>query len=196
MDKKIFAKNKLKIILAISIIVIILVGVWLINRKNNYLIENHYYGFKLTTPRDWIVQEKSPVLKDNFENLLSQCGTGAVSSAEIATYRLGNKNYLKNLGGPLTGNMLNISVNCLSDAIKKQLADYGNSNFKVGGESALIYSSDSNRTKFISFLHGGLQYKISEYITISDKDKNEEKKMSDRAQKTFDKIISSIKFIK
>ena len=201
------------LIFGIAILLILLVAFLIYyrfvpNDKNRYSIQNKYYGFQLETPKSWIAEEKTSYSENEVGQLIVECQNNKSSESsvyEIGSFRFKDQKYPLDFGNTLpplagfpSGAILNISVSCMPDVIKSEIYNFGN--LSVGGEKAseqFLNLSGFGKTKFISFFHKNLQYKIFEYVYISPEDKGaNEGKIRESYGEKFDKIISDFKFTK
>ena len=141
---------------------------------------------------------------------MSECKndkSGKPTSYGIGVFRFKDQGYPQDFevsalsnapDGLPSGGVFEITVSCISDG-KNKMTDYSYGNSEVGGEKANAEFLDLpafGKTKYISFMHNGFQYKIGEYIYISQSDKSNEGNLRQRYAREFDKIVSSFKFVK
>lgn len=198
------------VILLVLLAVVLLSGYFL-NKKNNYSIQNKYYGFALETPASWFAQENTNYSEENITQILDECKndkSNSVYAYPIGIFRFESNKSLEGFRDPgysfnnvPSGAAIEIVVSCIPDDASDKIIDYSYSNLKIGGEKALegvVGGLEGfGSAKYFSFMHNGFDYEISEYVYISpaDNSKNEEK-IKNSYEQVFNKIISSFKFIK
>ncbi|MGA2418415.1 MAG: hypothetical protein ABSF55_04240 [Candidatus Staskawiczbacteria bacterium] len=208
-----FAKEKgIKFfVFVVIILLVILAGFFVYSRfikGNDYLIKNKYYGFELTTPKNWSAEENASYSEDNINQLLTECksdGSSQSSVYEIGAFRFKDQKYPQDFGisgsfpaGFPSGAILEIAIDCIPGSIKSKVINYNYGNLKIGGEKAFdefLNLPVFGKTEYLSFSHNNFQYKISEYVYVSPADKiKSEEKIRENYAKIFNEIISSFKF--
>lgn len=195
----------------VVIFLIIVVGFFVFKnfvKPNNYLFENKYFGFKLQAPKGWIAEESTFYSEDNVVKILEECESDKsdkLTTYQIGAFRVKSQKYHQDLDivkflttGFPSGIILDIKVDCVPDVFKNQVENFSEG-IMVGGEEAFqifFNTVDFGKAKNVSFLHDKLLYKISGLIYVASEDKADEEKVRDDYNKIFDKIISSITFVK
>lgn len=183
---------------------------FVLDKTNNYFIENKYYGFKIETPKNWIAEANNNYSGDNADQFFVACSKDQSKDAtiyEIGKFRFEDKKYSPNISdtgvfpaGSPTGAILDIAVNCIPDGVKNNLSGYGYSNLIISGQQAFdefLNLAQSVKVRYISFFYKNLQYKISEYVYVSPSDKNKDSQsVWESYADTFNKIISSFNITK
>lgn len=210
-NKKTNNKNIFQLILFNTVVLFILLVVfWVIyyftiGNTSIYRIENKHYGFELKTPKNWIAKANVFYQQEDIDRFIEECENNKTESIqEISAFRFQDQKYQEDIivqsnsleKIPTTG-ILEITINCVP---KNQVVDYSFADIKIGGENAfsVVYNAVGliKKTKSFSFLHNGLQYNINEYIYLSESEKENNNKISEKYESVFNKIISSFKFIK
>lgn len=180
------------------------------SRLNNYLVENKYYGFTIKTPKNWVAEKNISFSDEELSRIFNECQNNTADEAvpyEVGAFRFKDQKFLEGFeysinqsGNYPSGAILNITVSCVPTKIKEKLADYGYGNLEIGGEKALsgvLNFIGSEKAKYLSLMHGNLQYRFNEYVYISPDDKGaNEDRIRKNYEDEFNKIISSIKFVK
>jgi len=176
--------------------------------KKDYRIENKYYGFELRAPDGWVAEKKTTYSEDSIAQIVENCkNDNSINSSvyEIGKFRFKSQRYPEdfvNLGAASgdfpSGSVLCVVVNCIPTGIDNKIRSNIFNDFKIGGEKTVEREIDLvgfGKTKQISFLHNNLQYKITEGIYISPKDKENEGQLKNDYSNDLSEIISSFKFI-
>jgi hypothetical protein len=166
------------IFLIIATIFLLLLAVVLayfsfLNKENNYVIQNKYYGFSLQTPKSWRAEENTNYPENAIAKILDDCQND--KSENASTYQIGAFRFFYGTAS------LRVDVSCVPGGAKN-VENYGST--KIGGEKTAegIASGpdESDSVKYFSFSHNGFEYKISQL----------------GYSQVFNKIISSFNFIK
>jgi hypothetical protein len=200
--------------LVLVILLLLLLGFFiyrysLINKINNFVIKNEYYGFELNTPKNWLAEKNMFYSASDVNQLLEQCNNDKSEKAsvyQLGEFRFKDQKYPQNLGlsgffpaGLASGAILEIAIDCIPEGIKNKVVDYNYTNLKIGGEKTFesyINLPEFGKTKCLSLFHNNLRYKISEYVYISPTGKgNNEETIRQKYADTFNGIISSFKFL-
>jgi hypothetical protein len=96
---------------------------------------------------------------------------------------------------------MEITINCIPDGIKDKIADYSYGSLITGGEKTFgefLDLTGFGKTKFLSFYHNNLQYRVGEYVYISPDAVNVISEYKTRAdyERIFSGIMDSFKFTK
>lgn len=180
------------------------------NKPNSYHIKNNYYGFDLSTPKNWTAKRNMSYTDQNIAAAILECNKSknnpSLSSWKIGDFKFEDQKYPDGFSDSAsisnsekTGAILEVAVSCVPGEKSGNafLGDLNNS--KIGGEN--IFEQFLNlpifgKTKYIYFSHNNLQYKITEYVYVSLQDKIKgEGQIRQEYDKTFSKIISSFKFL-
>jgi hypothetical protein len=208
--------EKIKFILSAAVLLIILsVGFFLIYRavpadKNIYRIENKYYGFEVATPKGWFAEGKTLYSEENIAQLLKRCQNDVPEEGanyEVGRFKFRSREYPQNFDQAIysasnlpSGMILEVVANCIPLFANNKVMNYGYGDLEIGGEKALVGFLDYQgigRTKYLSLLHGGLQYTIGEYIYISPNDKKaDENGLRLDYSHILDEVVSTFKFLK
>ena len=112
--------RKIRIIQLCFAIVIILLIFWVMVfiyqyyiRPYNFKIENKYYGFQLQTPARWIALENTDYSEDKMSQSLDKCKNEKTINT-MGIFRFEDFKYSEDTEN-LTGAMLEVIVNCVSD---------------------------------------------------------------------------------
>lgn len=203
------------LIAAVAISLIFLLGFLLyryaiLDKINNYLIQNKYYGFSLKTPKNWVAVGKAFYSEENISQILNECKndkSGENSTYEIGRFKFENQKYPQGFGeagyfpsGFSSGAILDVRISCVPEDLKDKIAGYSAGNLQIAGEKAFSEFLDLlgfGKTKYFSVLHNNLRYEINEYVYISPADAgNNEEKLKENYNKIFNEVISSFKFVK
>lgn len=179
------------------------------SKTNNFLIKNNYYSFQLRAPKNWIAQKDINYSDEAVSRILASCrnnNQNTYNNYEIGAFRFESQNYPQDFGkmghyedGLPSGAILNISIFCVPNDAKNQLADYSYGSLEIGGErvlSGILDLAGFGATKYLSLVHKDFQYRISEYVYISSADKNKEEELRQYYSSALKEIAASVRFIK
>ena len=202
-------------IIGVIVLLIILTGFFVCKyfivdkvTAKNYIIKNKYYGFELKIPKNWSAEENTSYSEQDINTLTDKCSkedADNASSYQIGAFRFKDQEYPNNFGtlgyfpeNAPTGAIIEVAVNCVPDYMKNKVSGYGYSDLKIGGEKVaeeFLNMIGFGKTKYLSFFHNSIGYKISEHVYISPQDKNiDEASVRNGYDKVFEGIISSFKF--
>jgi len=208
-------KETKKILLSLAIGLLVLSALFLLyfhfvilkpGKLNSYVIENKYYGFKLQTPKDWVAEERVWYPEDNIATILEECKndkTKSVYAYEIGAFRFKSQRYPADLdvekfseNNLPSGAILEITTNCVPEAMRGEIENYALGNLQIAGEKAIekfLNLMGFGSTKQISIWHGDVQYIFSEYIYLGSGENSREK---ENYQQILDKAVLSFEFLK
>lgn len=171
---------------------------------NNYKIENKYYNFELTTPKNWLAFANGNYSENKIAEILKQCQE---EYQDVGIFRFSDKRYDKNIieedvieKSISTRGILEILIQCFPKKNEIEINQNNNDqSVKICEENTNVnYYNFKNfgKIKKTTFFCNGLIYEISEYVYVSSEDRDEELLIREKYSQLFSEIISSLKFKK